>query len=117
MENYQAEDLGAAARHLENANTSLAEAVRALRFHDRARVLLELGKRLGEMATHFREQRLNAGLAVAFVDSKTGARAMGRSRSEKKLAALAKARAAKAENDQIRKLNRELARRRGVKVA
>lgn len=117
MDNYQPEDLGAAARHLENANTSLAEAVRALRFHDKARVLLELGKRLGEMANHFREHRLNAGLAVAFVDSRTGARAMGRSRSEKKLAALAKARAAKAENDQVRKLNRELARRRGVKVA
>lgn len=116
MDNYQVEDLGAAARHLENANTSLAEAVRALRFHDRSRVLLELGKRLGEMASHFREYRLNAGLAVALVDPSAGARAMGRSRSDKKLAALTKARAVKAQKDQIRRLNRELARRRGAKV-
>lgn len=116
MDNKKCEDLEAAARHLEIANTSLVEAVRALRFHDRARFLVEMGKHLGEMAAHFRERKLNAGLAVAFVDTRNGARAMGRSRSEKKLVALAKARDAKAKNDQMRKLNRELARRRGVKV-
>ena len=74
MDNKKCEDLEAAARHLEIANTSLVEAVRALRFHDRARFLVEMGKHLGEMAAHFRERKLNAGLAVAFVDTRTGAR-------------------------------------------
>lgn len=117
MNTFGAPDLQAAARHLDQANTALKEAMIAVRRADGSDTWWSLANKLGQIAQHLREGRLKAALEVPLVDSKVGAKAMGSSRSEKKLAALAKARAAKAEKDQMRRLTRELARRRGYKAA
>jgi hypothetical protein len=117
MDTFGAPNLQAAARHLDQANTAIKEAMVALKRPDGYEAWWSLATKLGDMARHLREDRLQAALAVPIVDSKLGAKAMGASRSEKKLAALAKARAAKAEKDQMRRLTRELARRRGYKAA
>lgn len=88
-----------AAKHLESARTSIAEAVRALNRRETA-PLVELVATLGQMAAHFREHRLLAGLNVPIVSAKNGARALGKSRSPDKLAALARAREKLAEKRQ-----------------
>ena len=94
-------DLPGAARHLEAAHTAIVDAVAALKKPDGAKTLLEFGRKLSEMAQFFRDGMLMKGLSVPLIDARTGARAMGSSRSEKKLEALAKARAVRLEKRRL----------------
>ncbi len=96
MENLSVPDLAGAARHLESARASLAEAVRALRNADGTAVLDELGQNLSLMAERFQEGMFLAGLKVPLLGPKTCGQVMGASRSDKKLAALVRARAGRA---------------------
>lgn len=117
MDTLGAPNLPAAARLLDQANTAIKEAVVALKGADGTNAWWSLATKLGTIADHLRQDRLRAAVQVPIVDAKLGAKAMGASRSDKKLAALAKARAAKATKDQMRQLTRELARKRGYKAA
>ena len=117
MDSLGVPNLPAATRLLDQANTAIKEAVVALKRADGTEVWWSLATKIGVIADHLRSDRLRAALQVPLVDSKVGARAMGSSRSEKKLAALAKARAAKAVKDQLRQVNLKVARQRGYKPA
>lgn len=110
MESNSLPDLAAAAQHLEIAKTSLAETVRALK-SDGAAPLADLAQALGEMAEQFRKGMLLAGLRVPLIDSKNAARAMGRSRSPKKLEALARARIVRDANRRLDKESKMIRRR------
>ena len=89
-------DLGLAAQRLSSANEALLAAAEALRGADGVETLISLSRGLSEMSLKLRNGMLLAGMRVPLVDSVVGAQAMGRSRSPKKLAALAKAREARA---------------------
>jgi len=108
MENYSVPDFSAAERHMENAKTSLLEAVRALRNPDQAAGLIKLADSFGKMATEFKNSRLIGGFNVPLIDRKMAAQAMGRDAGIKKLAGVAKAREGRA------KKRAEAKERRGI---
>src|ERR1700677_568231 len=93
MENLTVPDLVSAARHLEAAHTSLAEATKSLRKADGTAVLDELGRKFSLMAEAFRNGMLLAGLRVPLVDRRIAARALAAGVTPKKLAAVAVSRA------------------------
>jgi hypothetical protein len=97
MENLSVPDLAGAARHLESACASLAEAVRALRHADGTAVLDELGQNFSLMAEKFQGGMLLAGLKVPVLGPKACGQILGASRSDKKLAALVRTRAKRAD--------------------
>jgi hypothetical protein len=92
MDDHRAPDLVEAARRLEEGHTAIKAALMAIGRPRSSEVLWEMAGQLSVVAGHFRDGRLLAGLKVELVSAKSGARAMGRARSEKKLLALAKAR-------------------------
>lgn len=97
MEDYTAPDMEAAARHLDEAKTSILEGLRALRNDDRAQDLKEVAKQMGMKAEHFRAKRLLAGLKEPSIGPRAAARAMGKIPSQTKLDKLALARGKLAE--------------------
>jgi len=111
MEYPNVPDLAAAARHLENAHTSLAEAIKALRKADGTEVLDELGRKFSLMAEAFRNGMLLAGLKVPLVDRKMAARALAAGVTPKKLEKLAESRAKLAEKRRLAKTGYESAKR------
>lgn len=82
----------AAADNLDKAHTHIKEAVMHILRPREAERLWILAERLGKIAVEFRAGRRNAGLRLPLIDPRNGAAAMGSSKSEKKLVALAKAR-------------------------
>jgi hypothetical protein len=112
MENLSVPDLAAAARHLENAHTSLAEATKALRKADGTELLDELGRKFSVMAEAFRNGMLLAGLKVTLVDSKMAGSILASCATPNKLKKLAVARAKLAEKRRLAKLGHESAKRK-----
>lgn len=92
MEDYKATDIAAAARHLENARTSILEAVRAVCNHSKAQDLKEVADQLKMKADLFGKGLFLPALNVPVVGRKGAARAMGKIPSDEKLKKLAEAR-------------------------
>ncbi len=114
MDKWEAPNLVASAACLEVAHTQIKEAVRHILGPDEASPLVELAGLLGKIAAEFRAGRQLAGLRIRLVSPKAGAAAMGASRSEKKLAGLARARAVLAETRRL-KAERRMIRSRVAK--
>ncbi len=106
MENYSVPDFSAAERHMENAKTSLLEAVRSLRNPDQAAGLTSLAATFGKMALEFKNRRLLGGFNVPLLDKKMAAQVMGRDAGIKKLAGAAKAREGRARKRAVAKERR-----------
>jgi hypothetical protein len=94
-------DLKEAAKEFDKANTAIKEGLKKLLRPKGSDILTEIANRLGEMSAHLNAGRLLAAVRVPIVGAKAGASAMGRSRSEIKLAALAGARATLAKKRRI----------------
>ena len=93
--------LEAAARSLREAQSSLADTVRLLNYRRNSEHLSLIANYLETVADAFSAGRRDEGLALAFVDRKRAGQIMGRNRSVRKLAALAKARAVRAEKRRL----------------
>jgi hypothetical protein len=108
MENQTTPELAAAARHLEQAKTSILEAIRSLGDPDRTFDLSRVAKGLGEKATHFRAGRRWGGLKESLIDARMGAKALASGEpSDEKLVGLVVARQALAEKRRIARERRE----------
>lgn len=104
-------DLKAAAEQFDKANTAIKKGVEKLLWPKGSDILTEIANRLGEMSAHLKDGRLLAATRVQIVGAKAGASAMGRSRSEKKLASIASARAVLAGKRRIETEERMVRRR------
>lgn len=117
MEDFTPPDRKAAAQAIDRAATALFEAVRTINL-SQAEPLRDLAMSLAAMATKIRVDGILPGLTTPITSASAGGRALGKVPSDKKLAALAKAReklAKMRQTDREQRNIRKFIKERGIR--